>query len=506
MMDIVDACKHPDLFRPFLTNDGRVPLSSFAGWFAVMRTIWGKKLGKRGRDFMAEVTDRDPDKLNPDGYERSYLLTGRRSGKSLTASICAAYMAAVEGNERKLTKGDTGLVVLCSFSKSQAAILKNYVSQIFQTPLLAKEVEAETRESFILKNGIEIRVITNDWRSCRGFSIVGAVIDEICFHYGADGGYIKTADELVRALEPGTINTGGRIIAISSPFGMSGHAYEQYREHWGKDESQDVLIVNGPSRTFNKTLPQAVIDKRVKQDPQAAESEYFGRWRQDVADFMSRELLESLVVKGRQFVPPVPGKRYLCAIDLSGGRYDQHGVSIVHREGKKLIVDYSEAFPPGNSPYAVVGDIVKLLGRYGIKKVWGDGYGAEWTAPSFKDRGIRFEKLPMSKSELYAEFLPLAGSLQVELLDDDRLISEFAGLKRRIRTGSTKPTIDHAPGARDDQANATAAAVVMAAKTRKRAGVPTSGPRTPDVVESYDNFINPFHAPGLKVSVSPWPG
>jgi hypothetical protein len=59
--------------------------------------------------------------------------------------------------------------------------------------------------------------------------------------------------------------------------------------------------------------------------------------------------------------------------------------------------------------------------------------------------------------------LPLINSGAVDLLDNERLIHQLIMLERRTSRGG-KDSIDHAPGAHDDIANAVAGALVTAFK------------------------------------------
>ena len=52
-----------------------------------------------------------------------------------------------------------------------------------------------------------------------------------------------------------------------------------------------------------------------------------------------------------------------------------------------------------------------------------------------------------------------------ELHDHARLLSQLAGLERRVARGG-RDSIDHAPGAQDDLINAAAGAVVVVAPVR----------------------------------------
>jgi hypothetical protein len=60
--------------------------------------------------------------------------------------------------------------------------------------------------------------------------------------------------------------------------------------------------------------------------------------------------------------------------------------------------------------------------------------------------------------------LPALNSRKLDLLDDARLLTQLIGLERRTARGG-RDSIDHAPGAHDDLANAVAG---LAAATRSK--------------------------------------
>ncbi len=74
-----------------------------------------------------------------------------------------------------------------------------------------------------------------------------------------------------------------------------------------------------------------------------------------------------------------------------------------------------------------------------------------------------YEPAEKSKSEIYVDLLPLITSGAVDLLDHDRLVMQLTSLERRTSRGG-RDSIDHAPGAHDDIANAVAGALVTAYK------------------------------------------
>jgi hypothetical protein len=65
------------------------------------------------------------------------------------------------------------------------------------------------------------------------------------------------------------------------------------------------------------------------------------------------------------------------------------------------------------------------------------------------------------KSELYANLLPVLNGGRAELLDHPRLAAQLIGLERRTARGG-RDSIDHAPGAHDDIANAVVGVIVTA--------------------------------------------
>jgi len=64
-------------------------------------------------------------------------------------------------------------------------------------------------------------------------------------------------------------------------------------------------------------------------------------------------------------------------------------------------------------------------------------------------------KCEKTKSQLYAELLPIMCAGDIELLDHQRLVKQLSSLERRTRAGG-KDVIDHPPKAHDDLSNALA--------------------------------------------------
>lgn len=460
-MNLLQAVRDENLFRPFLGDD----LASWRAWFAALRALYGLPIGEQGSQVVRQCAGRDADLLPSEGFNTALFLTGRRSGKSRIAAIVGAYEAALAGHDSRLAKGERGVVAICAPTKPQGRIVKDYLRAIFETPILHAEVAAETKEGFELNSGTRIEILAGDWRTVRGYSLDCAVIDECAFFGYDDESRIRSDTELVRAIKPSLATVGGKLICISSPYARKGWCWNQYRKHYGQDGA-NVLVWNAPSRVMNPTLPQSVVDEALAEDLQAAKSEYLGEFRDDVAEFLPRAVIESLVIKNRRESLPDRSLSYFAFADVSGGRGDDAAFAIAHRDGRTVVLDFLKRYRPPFSPQEAVADMARQAKRYRVRRVVGDNYAAEFTARAFDACGIRYEKCEKAKSDLYAELLPRLCSGEIELLDDEAMVTQLASLERRTRAGG-RDVIDHPPGGHDDLANAVAG-VSYAAVARGR--------------------------------------
>ncbi len=476
-MNILEAIADENLLGPFFDDP-----DTWAAWHAAMRVVYGLDIPAADHELIRECTGRDATRLPRDGFDTVLLLTGRRSGKSRIAATIATYEAVLSGRESKLSKGETGVVPIVSPTKSQSRVVKDYMRGIFEAPILAAEVSKETREGFELKNGTRIECLAGDFRTVRNFTCLAVVVDEAAFLGYADESKIRSDTELIRALKPSLATCGGRLIAISIPYAMKGWCYSTWKKHFGNDTSK-TLVWNCPSRTMNPTLSQSIVDDALAEDPDGARAEYLGQFRDDIATFVPRDIVESAVVKGRTELLPDRNRRYAGFVDISGGRSDDAALAIAHKEGEKVILDYLRRWRPPFSPDRACAEMVEDVTRYEITRVIGDNYSAEFVKQSFESRGVRYAratrnpwgatltaKKARSKSELYLELLPRLFSRQVELLDNAALVDQLCGLERRTRSGG-RDSIDHGPNQHDDLANVLAGVVVCATQRRIYAGI-----------------------------------
>ena len=196
-------------------------------------------------------------------------------------------------------------------------------------------------------------------------------------------------------------------------------------------------------------------------DPAAASAEYMAQFRTDVEGFITREAVEACVNVGVRESPSERKHSYVAFVDPSGGSSDAMTLAIAHKEGETEILDVIRERKPPFSPEAVVEEFSSLIKTYRYSRVYGDGYAGEWPREQFQKRGVFYEPADRSKSEIYVDLLPLINSRAIDLLDHDRLLMQLTSLERRTSRAG-KDSIDHAPGAHDDVANAVTGALVTA--------------------------------------------
>ena len=221
----------------------------------------------------ARIADREPP---TEPCKEVWIIAGRRAGKDSIASLLAAHAAAMFNDAgNNLRPGERGVVMCLACDRDQARIVLNYTRSYFtEIALLQAMVSRETHTASSCRNGIDIAVATNSYRSVRGRPVLCAVLDETAFWRDENS---ATPDiETYNALKPGLVGLpGSLVIGISSPYRRSGLLHKKFNDHYGKDGK--VLVIKAPTRLLNPTIDQSVIDEAIEEDPAAASAGVDGR-------------------------------------------------------------------------------------------------------------------------------------------------------------------------------------------------------------------------------------
>jgi hypothetical protein len=436
-------------------------------WLAAIPSEWmrtlliaasGEPLTADEMLIFTEVTGRTVMPTEP--CAELWIIAGRRSGKSrIIATICA-YLAACVDYRHVLGPGERGILPVLAASTLQARTVFNFVTGIFeQVPRFAALVENVTSDTVSLKTRVDIQIRPASFRTIRGFSSIAAIAEEFSMWQSDEFGSRNADKEILAAVRPSLATTGGPLFAIGSPHARRGETWKVFNKHFGRAGGPEILVANGPTRTFNPTIKQSIIDRAYAHDPAVAASEWGGQFRNDLESYVAPEVVDACTARGIVIRAYEPQYRYIAHADPSGGGADSFTLCIGHREGDAAVVDYLLE-DRGGKPLDAVARCAEALRQYGLYEVSGDKYAAGFVVDGFAQNGIRYDKAEMTTSEFFAGLLPILNSGKVLLLDNKRLAAQLCALERRTNRAGGKDTIGHPVGGHDDLAASVAGLAV----------------------------------------------
>lgn len=419
-------------------------------WRSVLRAAFGLPLDNADLErFHSVAGDRRPPEQRVDEL---WAVLGRRSGKTRVAAAVSVFIATL--CEHRLAAGEVGYVLLLAASRSQASVAFNYVIGFLEaSPILSQLIEGVTADEVRLTGNIVIAVHTNSYRTIRGRSLLAVIGDETSFW--RDETSAAPDVETYRACVPALAEKAGIWVGISSGYRKTGLLYTKWRDHFGQ-AGDDVLVIQGPTQAFNPLFNKKTIDKAKAADPEAAESEWMGGFRNDIAAFLDDATIDAAIDFARPIeLPPRDGVKYFAFADASGGRHDAYTVCVGHKEGERFVADVIRGKRPPFDPQTATAEYAKLLKEYRLSRITGDNYSAAWVETAWKVEGIKYERSKLPKSALYLEALPLFMRGLVSIPDHAALSRELRLLERRTAR-SSKDIVDHGRNGADDHANALA--------------------------------------------------
>lgn len=432
-----------------------LPGPSWAAWRVLLIACMGERLTASERKVFKRLTgrNREPGAI----VETLLVVAGRRSGKSRAASVLTTYLACLCDWREHLAIGEKALALYLAPSARQAEIVHDYSATLIDdVPLLAELVTGRTNDVLRLQRSIDLETQAASPRYSRGMTCISVTLDECAYFRSADDVAVSDT-ELMVALRPSLATTSGMMVLTSSPAQMEGVVFNLHKRHFGPQGDPLTLVVHSDSVGLNPSLKKSVIDRAFENDPVGAASEYGAEFRQPVANYLERSIIEKCIEPGmtqRTRVPVVPHRAF---IDVAGGAGTDSFTACIghtHRDnGREVcVIDcLFEARPPFN-PETVAKQVADLCAAYGVTFATGDAYGGSWPMTAFARHGISYAISPLAKSEIYLHTLPLWVSGRVAMLDNQRAVDQLASLKRKLMQGG-REVIDHAKGGHDDLAN-----------------------------------------------------
>jgi hypothetical protein len=442
--DLLDAFDDPDIFGEHFDD------ASWNAWRGLTTALARRPLSVDQQAHCQVHGSRGPP--GDDALKELVLICGRRGGKS---RYCAS---SSKDYSKYLAAGEVATVSILASDRKQARAIFRFILGFLKTsPLLADFVDDEGQETIQLRNRVRIEISTATFRGTRGYTYAAVLCDEIAIWRSDES--VNPDTEILRAIRPGMLTIpGAMLILASSPYAKSGELWRTYQKNFGRDNPR-VLVWQADTQTMNPKADPVEIANAYEEDPQAAQAEFGAVFRDDLIGFISMDTLQAITQRGRVGLPRVSGIQYFGFVDASGGVNDSMTMAVGHRDGNTAVLDQAlEIRAPFNPDHAVT-QCAALARDYGITRLVSDKYGAQWVVARFNEHGIALDQCAMPRSDLYLNFLSLANSGRVELLDNGRLLSQFAALQRRAgRSG--KDSVDHPRDAHDDLANSVAGVLV----------------------------------------------
>lgn len=451
---ILEAMNHPQVFGPFFKGP------SWAAWEAWLAALFALPMDDDQLAIYRRHTGRTVPPAAP--FSEAELVVGRRGGKSRILALIATYLATFRSYEEHLAPGEVATIAVIAADRKQARSIFRYITGLLEgVPSLRGAIQDQTAEAITLSNRVVIEIQTASFRVTRGYSFAAVLADETA--YWRDESSANPDTEIFRALRPGMSSIPGAILLnASSPYRRAGLLWTTFQRHYGKDGAR-VLVWRGTSAEMNPKIDPAIIAEAYEDDPESAASEYGAEFRSDIADFISRQVVEACIEVGCHERPPArsAGRRYSAFIDAAGGSgSDSMTLAIGNSEGGIPTLNAIRERKPPFSPDDVVTEFSDLMKSYGIFKAESDRWGGDWVGEAFRKQGITVEPCAKPKSDIYREVLPLLNAHRCSLLDHPRLVAQLCALERRTARGG-RDSIDHPPMGHDDVANAAAGVLVL---------------------------------------------
>lgn len=460
-LSIIQALDHPALFAPHFKGE------TWGPWRAFLAALFALPMD----DAALEMYRRHTGRTEPpaESAKEACLVVGRRGGKSRVLALVAVYLAVFRSYDEHLAPGERATIAVIAADRKQARTILRYITGLLKAvPVLAEKIIEETAEGITLDNRVVIEIATASFRVTRGYSFAAVLADETAFW--RDDSSANPDVEIFRALRPGMTSIPGAILLnASSPYRRAGVLWTTFQRNYGKEDAR-ILVWKASTLEMNAQADEELIADAYEEDPEAAASEFGAEFRSDLADFVSRAIVDACVEQGCHERPPArsAGRRYVAFIDAAGGSgSDSMTMGVAHLEDGMPVLDALRERRPPFSPDDVVTEFAALLKSYGVTKAEADKWGGDWVGEAFRKQGIIVTPGAKPKADLYRELLPLLNAHRCSLLDHPRLVAQLCALERRT-SRSGKDSIDHASGptAHDDVANAAAGVLVRCGTAR----------------------------------------
>lgn len=497
---------------PLDNEDKNIPLpdelnTKVIGWFTEQEMM----------DYLIESKRINIREYIPGKTRRELILCcGRRASKSnIISLVCGyeAYRMIKMGNPQAYFGFPTGseidITSVASVDEQAATLFNMIKNRTLDCSFLKGRIDASTQNYFSLLTdddikcgrdaSIRVYCSGSGSASLRSKNNLIVVVDEAA-HFPPMGK--SSLPEVWQSLTPsvasfvpkGKTYGEGKIIMLSSPFAKSGMFWDKYKESF--DYPDDMLMFQMYSSMINLKMDSAMLRGEQRRNKELFRCEYCGEFSDTVNGWIEPEVLLENVDKNRtiNLARGNPGINYYMGIDF-GGKIDGTSISIVHKEGENIILDYADVYYASGSdvwenivPYyqevnkmfageeilpitRFADEIKKLCDKFNVVEGWFDQFNGYGLLELLKERKLtQFSTKNVSSAiniQVFQTTKSLLNSGLLKLFNHPVLIPELTSLEERREGNVIVVEAPQRMGFHDDISDSFARAVWSAYNSKK---------------------------------------
>jgi hypothetical protein len=231
--------------------------------------------------------------------------------------------------------------------------------------------------------------------SVRGFTILGAVLDE-CGWWATSDESTEHDEEVIAAIRGGMLAPIGaphrRLFILSSPGTKRGYLWDAYQQDHGRPEAVR-LVCHGPTWVWNPSVDPETLKKVEARDRHRYRREYGAEFVDSISAYLPSDHVDGATAdRDAKPLAPRAGVAYFAAADF-GLKRDSTSLAIGHYElqgqdPSKIVIDGLWCWTPSPGKPLVAERLISAIsgicGNYHIRRAArggppGDG---EPSAPS----------------------------------------------------------------------------------------------------------------------------
>jgi hypothetical protein len=420
------------------------------------------------------------------------LVLGRRSGKTMTASVIASYEAykCMElGNPQEyfnLAPDNPICILNIATAQPQAKLLFNEVkarlrySPYFRNKInqdasneefiylltdndkeVNKDLELQGRRKEMIKGSVLIQCGHSNSNSLMGTGIICLIFDELA--YFNEGTGAKGGDKVYHDMVPATKafrhsdgRPAGRIISISAPSGKSGVFYNNFKVSFS-DKGSGMMGFQFPTWECSPQITSKdMLETEFNKNPAEAEMRYGAEFSGALSTlFFPEECVDvcvdhSLINSQKGF----PYVKYYMHVDPALNNHN-YAIVILHKEfrfnkeigekTRRIVIDHVKTWVPDNGREICIETVEKYIlqacRRFNIASITYDAFNSASSIQKFRKKGLPVKRTAFRSSYkqlIFSELrnLVLTGELRIPPIGE--MVNEFKFLKSKIGSNGFK--------------------------------------------------------------------